>query len=550
MTGAQACLGALVLLPLLAAALSVLLPHTARRVTGVLVAVAVVVLTVPVVTEVAGGAVLELGLAGHQAPLGIMLRADGLSALFVSLTGVVGLAVSGYAALMPAGTGTRLVGTGPGRSRWEPSHPGFWPLWLACWSGLNAVFVSGDLFNTYVGLELASLSAVGLVALGGRSAWPAALRYLFIAVLGSLLFLVAVGLLVSVTGTLDLEQSARVIAGTPGTHEAVALALALASVGLGLKVAIVPLHRWLIPAHSSASSAVSPLLSALVIKASLFVVLRCWIWLAAPGLSPSLQPGPGAGTVDMVGALGWVFGALGVLAVIHGSVMAIRQDRLKPLVAYSTVAQVGYWLLFFPLVMDSGTDSLEEVGVTTLADDAVLAGAVSGTVALALGHGLAKAGLFLSAGFLKDVYGTDVIDDLRGAGRRHPMIVMTMGLSAVGLAGLPLSLGFTGKWQLATAAVASGHYWMVVVLVLGTLLSAAYLLKAIAPLLIQVEDDDGVLSAEARTADGAGILVPARQQRTVAFLPQIAPFALGTLTVLTGLLGAWTTSVLGVGAPW
>ncbi|SMF11487.1 proton-conducting transporter transmembrane domain-containing protein [Kocuria marina] len=159
---------------------------------------------------------------------------------------------------------------------------------------------------------------------------------------------------------------------------------------------------------------------------------------------------------------------------------------------------------------------------------------MAGTVAFALGHGIAKAGLFLAAGFLGDVYGTDEINELRGAGKRHPVFVMAMGMCAVGLAGLPESLGFTGKWQVATSAVGAGRYWMLAVLVLGTLLSAAYLLKALAPLLVAAEDDD----SEAR--------LPDRVLEATPLLPQFAPFTLGTLTVVKGLLSAWSASVRGV----
>ena len=546
MTLEQFSLGALVLLPLLVASITVVCSHRARRIAGPVTAVGIAGLTVPVVVSVATGRTVELALSDVRAPLGIMLRADGLSAVFLCLTSLVGVIVTLYAALLPQATGKQLVSThGPTGSqlppaRWQGAHPAFWPLWLACWSGLNAVFVSGDLFNTYVGLELVGLTAVALVALGGRDAWPAALRYLFIAVLGSLLFLVAVGLILAATGTLDILQASQVIARDPGTHPAVVLALTLASLGLALKLALVPLHRWLIPAHAGAPGTVSPLLSALVIKASLFVLLRCWLWVAAPGTAPSLDPAPEAPaeSLVMLTVLTWLLGGLGAAAILVGSVMALKQSRLKPLIAYSTVAQVGYWFLFFPMLLDPASDSLEDRAVTSLSDDAVLAGAVGGTVALALGHGLAKAGLFLAAGFLKDVYGTDEIDELRGVGKNHPMLVMAMGLCGVGLAGLPVSLGFTGKWQLATSAVGSGHYWMLAVLVVGTLLSAAYLLKALAPMLVEAEDDD------------SDIHLPERELESLPLLPQFAPFALGTLTVLTGLLGAWNAAVLEVGAPW
>ncbi|GAA1141315.1 complex I subunit 5 family protein [Nesterenkonia lutea] len=560
LTLTQLCLAGVVMIPLLTSAVSVLLGSRARRVLGVVTAAAVLGLGVPLVAQVTAGQTVELALGGFTAPLGITLRADGLSALFLAMTAVVGAVVTCYAAARPDSTGLRLVG----KDTWRAGQTGFWPLWLGCWAGLNAIFVSADLFNTYVGLELVGLSAVALVALGGRESWSSALRYLFITVLGSLLFLVGVALIYSVTGTLDLFDAGAAIAelaraadatgrtgGTGGTAGAggiggadpsagdpagtgpadlspVVLAMILMSLGLALKMALVPLHRWLIPAHSGAPSAVSPLLSGLVIKASLFVLLRCWLWVAGP--LPELT------------VLAWLLAGMGAAAILIGSVLALRQTHLKPLVAYSTVAQVGYWFLLLPLILDPSASAMEARPGTTLEDGSVLAGALSGTVTLALGHGLAKASLFLSAGHLKDLYGTDEIAVLRGAGREHPMLILSMGLSAVGLIGLPLSLGFSGKWLLATSAVASGHYWMLPVLVIGTLLSAAYLVKAVAPLLVMSEDDDSAVSLpEAQTTAGS----PALTGRA-----QLAPFVLGSLTVLTGFLGVWFTGVLEVGAPW
>ena len=180
MTTAEFSLGALVLAPLLIAAVTVLLPAPARRGAGPLTAVVTAALTYPVVAAVAAGEPVTLAVGGYEPPLGVTLRADGLSALFLLLTTVVGSLVTVYAALVPASTGQRLVSEASTRSgdapdlRWRSGHPAFWPLWLGCWSGLNAVFVSGDLFNTYVGLEVVGLTAVGLVALGGRPAWRAA----------------------------------------------------------------------------------------------------------------------------------------------------------------------------------------------------------------------------------------------------------------------------------------------------------------------------------------------------------------------------------------
>ncbi|WP_120006474.1 complex I subunit 5 family protein [Nesterenkonia muleiensis] len=489
MTAAELSLGAVVLAPLLAAALAAALPHTARRALGVGIAALVLLLTGLLAVQTVAGEVTELALGGYPAPLGIHLRADGLSVLFLGMTALVGAVVTVFAAAS------------------RHTHQAFWTLWLGCWAGLNAVFVSGDLFNTYVGLELVGLTAVALVALGGRGSWAPALRYLFIAVLGSLLLLVGVGLIVSVTGTLDVVQAAEVLAGRPDAAPAALLALTLITVGLCMKLALLPMHAWLVPAHASAPSAVSPLLSGLVIKAALFVLLRCWLWLT-----------DSSGALSALAPLAWGLGAFGAAAVLIGSVMALRQSALKPLAAYSTVAQVGYWFVAFPLLLEE--DAAE--------------GAFIGIVALALGHGIAKAGLFLGAGYLKEAYGTDEIEQLRGAGRQHPYAVMGMSLGLVGLIGLPISLGFTGKWNIATAAVAAEHWWILVLLAAGTLLSAGYAVRALAPLLLQESPTPG----------------EARISRNYRSVPGLCVIGLGALTLVTGFGGVLIAEALEVGAPW
>lgn len=546
----------IVLLPMLGAAVSALLPPTGRRIVTIAVAVTICLLTVPLVTATATGSVTEVFLGGYTAPLGIGVRVDGLSALFVPLTTVVGTSVA-------------VVGAA---SHKAAGGPGFHPLWLGAWSGLNAVFVAGDLFNTYVGLEVVSLTAIGLVALGGRASWSAALRYLFIAVPGALLYLVGVGLIVAQTGTLDIAQSQQVLASQTSDDLATVLALCLMTVGLSMKLALFPMHRWLIPAHSGAPTAVSPVLSGLVIKASLFVIFRMWIWLVVPAVDSG----------GLLAAVAWLLAGLGTAALICGSIMALRQTHLKPLIAYSTAAQVGYWFLFFPILVDptplvSGTRP-----AGPLTDEWVLSAAVTGSVGLAVGHGLSKAGLFLAAGYFKDHYGTDEIVHLRGVASRHPMTFLTMALCAIGLVGLPFSLAFSGKWTLATAAVATGHYWLLVVVVVGTLLSAGYMMVALAPFLREPESDEqsSARRDDSETANIADALENVETPATVSSgsastdsvqlealepttdeasertsgwadrVPQIVVFTLGTLTVLSGLLGAWTGQLLEVGAPW
>jgi hypothetical protein len=217
-----------------------------------------------------------------------------------------------------------------------------WPLWLLMTAGMNALFLSADLFNVYVTIELMTLAAIAWwwprrpAAPHGKGqradALRAAMRYLLLAMLGSLAYLLGVALLYGALGTLDLYDAAARMAGGDA---ATLTALALMSAGLLLKGAIFPLHAWLPGAHAQAPGPVSAVLSALVVKTSVYLLYRLWFWSAA-GIDRE--------------AASWLLGLLGAGAILYGSAAALVQDQLKRVVAYSTVAQLGYLLLVFPLM--------------------------------------------------------------------------------------------------------------------------------------------------------------------------------------------------------
>lgn len=549
MSAAETLLGAVILLPLLGALVTALVPKgagTARRKAsaapdprawaGLTAAMGTAACSIALTWYVAAKeTAVTLAIGGWDVPLGLRLLADGTGAMFVALTGIVGAAASVVAAVMPGATGS------DGRAQ-----PAFWPLWLGCWTGLNTVYLSGDIFNAYVGLELAGLTAVGLVALGGRAAWAAAFRYLVVTVVGSMLFLVAVGLIVSETGTLDFRMAAEhitaVVEGTGAMPVAVVVAVLLGTAGMALKFALAPLHGWLIPAHSSAPSVVSPLLSALVIKAPLLVLFRLWLWVADDSAALTIAA--------------WILGAMGAAALLWGSVMALRQTRLKKLVAYSTVAQAGYWVIALPVIIhpEAAGDDLPGTG----AEDTVLFWVLTGTMALIAAHGLAKAALFLVAGLLKERYGTDDLDDLAGAGRAHPALAMTAGLAAVTLAGLPPSLAFGGKWQLVTGAVMADQWWLLGTVVVSTLLSAGYLLRILAPIFRDTGDDGGTSDATSDAIANATAAVSTdgdSRVATAAVGPPIpvtaagAALALAVLSVAAGFAVVHFDALLQVGGP-
>ena len=419
------------LLPLAGAVAAALLRERAAGVVAVLTALATAAAGAAVVLLVVTDGPLAYEVSGWAPPLGIEVRADGLSAALLAMTSLVGVAITWYA----TADATLLGGRGG------------WPLWLALWSGLNVVYVSGDLFNIYIGLELLSIAAVALVAGGGATARRGAMRYLVVAVAGSLLFLLGVGLLYGQTGTLDVLQAGERL--QPGPEVLVALTAVVA--GMAMKTALFPVHGWLPPAHSAAPAAVSPILSALVVKASFYVLVRLWFDVFGAHVPPAAGP---------------ALGVLGALAVAWGVALALRQTHLKRVVAYSTVAQLGYLFLLFPLATPALTGGAHDTDIARLA--------WMGVFGLLMAHGVAKSAMFLAAGTIAAGYGTDQLSSLRGAVATMPASMFAFGIAGVSLAGLPPTFGFLGKWHLLQASLGSGQWWWLVVLMGGGLGTAAY----------------------------------------------------------------------------
>jgi multicomponent Na+:H+ antiporter subunit D len=465
-----------VLVPLAVGAACFVLPERAARallMPGWLLAAA------PVVVIAAAAGPLRYALGGWGAPLGIELVADGISVALLGLCAVV------YAAVF-----TFALAYFEGGSH-EAAY--FWPLAWLLWGAMNAVALSADLFNLFVTLELLGLAAVGMAALSGKAAaLAAALRYLMAALVGSNLFLLAVALLYGATGVLALDAIGERLA--PGGTAV--LAAALIAVAMALKTALVPLHFWLPPAHGGAVTPVSALLSALVIKASFVVLLRLWLLLA-----PALE----------AQAVANLLAVLGAAAILWGSAAALVQKKIKMLVAYSTVAQVGYLFLVFAL----------------LAGDARLA--LEGGVLQLLAHGLAKAAMFLAAGSLVLSAGRDDLAALRGAAVRQPLAVFAFGLAGASLIGLPPSAGFAAKWQLLRAALESGQWWWALVLIAGGLLTAAYVFRVLRQAFLPPPEDNDA--------------------RPLSALLTIAPFALALAAATGGLFAAALLARLDLASP-
>ncbi len=374
-------------------------------------------------------------LGGWAPPLGIALRADSLSAVMLLAVAAVVCGIALYA--------RADFGSTAGEPEQRASFV-YWLLLLAVWGSLNLVFVSGDLFTLYVALELLTFSGVPLVCLDGKGeTLRAALRYLLFALAGSLLYLLGAVLLYGGYGTLDIA----LLGGRVNPEPIAWAAAALMTVGLLAKTALFPLHIWLPPAHAGAPAAASAVLSALVIKGSWFLVVRLWFDVM-PGVVtlPSAQ----------------LLAGLGATAIVVGSIVALRQERLKLLVAYSTIAQIGYLFLMFPLAFDASG--------STLVHGTVLTGGLLQAVA----HATAKAGMFMAAGLVYAALGHDRIADLGGVARAMPITVLAFAVSGLALMGVVPSGAYLAKKLLLDAADSSGQWWWTLVLQGGAAFTAGY----------------------------------------------------------------------------
>ena len=413
--------------------------------------------------------------AGVAPPLGIALRADGLSAVMLVTSALI---------LPAAGLFARAgFATLPG-AREQRKALTFWIMLQAISAALAIIFVSGDLFNLYVALELLTFAAVPLACVDGRAeTFAAALRYLLFALFGSIFYLLGAALLYGAFGTLDIALLAERIRPLP----AVTIAAALMTAGLLAKTALFPLHLWLPPAHANAPAPASAVLSGLVVKGSFFLVVRLWFFVL-----PALP------------AVGFdaILGALGSAAVVFGSVLALRQPRLKLLIAYSTIAQIGYLFLIFPL--GSGAHAWTTDGW-------------NGGLMQVLAHAFAKSAMFLAAGLLYELLGHDRIANFSGAARVMPMTFLALGLGGLSLMGLPPSGGFAAKWLLMRASIASGQWVWALVLLGGGLLAAGYVFRILAPALA---NEAVKLKAPPRRAGEAIALTLALVAVALGFAPE------------------------------
>ena len=383
--------------------------------------------------------VLEMGtvvysLGGWPAPWGIEYRIDLANAFMLVIVTVIGSAAMPYA-----------------RASIEAEIPEeriylFYCMYLLNIAGLLGIAITGDVFNLFVFLEISSLSSYVMISLGrDRSALTAAYRYLIMGTIGATFYIIGVGMMYMATGSLNMADLATLIPATAGSRT-VLVALAFITVGLGLKIALVPLHMWLPNAYAHAPSVVSVFLAGTGTKVAVYALMRIIFTVFG-----------GAGVFDEFG-LREMLSALGIIAMIGASAVAIYQTNVKRLLAYSSLAQIGYIVLGLAM--------------------ASVLGMAAGIVHL-FNHALIKAGLFMAMGCIFLRTESVKIDDMKGLGSVMPVTMAAFVAGGFGLIGVPLTSGFISKWYLLQAAIEKGWWLAIVAILISSLLAIIYVWRVV-----------------------------------------------------------------------
>jgi len=422
-----------VLVPLIASGVVAILPgRTWPWLITLLAAVASAVIAA-LTLMVALDAPMNYPFGNWPPPIGIEYRVDAANAF-------VALLVAGMAALS-------LPWAKLSVDRDVPERQGpFYALFLMAVAGLMGITLTGDAFNVFVFLEISSLATYALIAHGqDRRALLASFRYLIMGTIGATFLLIGIALLYMMTGTLNMADLAERLPEVQHTRS-VDAALAFIVVGMGLKLAMLPLHLWLPNAYAYAPNFVTIFLAGTATKVALYVMARFIFTIFGADYSFAVLP------------LGAVLMVLGVAGMFAGSWVAMFQDHLKRMLAYSSVAQVGYMVLGLSLMSVAG---------------------LTASFLHLFNHGLMKVALFMAVGTLMYRVKSAKIDDLRGLGGQMPWTLTAFALAGLSLIGVPTTAGFISKWYLILAAVEVDAWWLVGLIVITSMMAVYYIWRVI-----------------------------------------------------------------------
>ncbi|MDG1416379.1 MAG: monovalent cation/H+ antiporter subunit D family protein [Maricaulis sp.] len=427
-----------VTVPLILSAFTAIMPSS-RAAWGLCLSAALFVgwMVILLFGQLATQDVIVYAMGGWDAPMGITYRVDALNLQILALVASIGLlcVIYGYATVKDEIA--------------KDKRPLFYSAFLICFAGLLGVTITGDAFNVFVFVEISSLATYALIAMGAerdRRALTASYNYLVLGTIGATFFVIGVGFLYMATGTLNMADMAGILAETGHTRVTQA-AFAFIVVGLGLKAAMFPLHVWLPNAYATSPSFVTAFLASTATKVAFYALIRFLYAVYTPD------------TGFVMLSFTWVFAVVGVVGMILASVQALFQSDPRRLLAYSSVAQVGYMMLGLGLGNALG-----------------LAAALMHLV----NHAIMKGALFMALGAFGLKFGISKISDLNGLGRTMPASAAAFTVAGISLIGIPLTIGFTSKWYLIIAVLERGWWWAVAAVIMSSLLALAYITRMLA----------------------------------------------------------------------
>lgn len=426
-----------VIVPMLSAPLVMLLkPSGLARAAAIAASLCAFAIAIAMTIGVLDGTTFNYRMGSWPAPYGIELGVDRFSALLLLI--VTG--ASTFALL----AGRRSVDADIEASR----QPLFYSAWLLALAGLSGIPVAADAFNIFVFMEISSLASYVLIAGGSdRRALPAVFKYLMMGTIGATFYLIGIGLIYLMTGTLNLADMELRIHEV-SDQKPILVAAGFITIGLALKAAVFPLHVWLPNAYTYAPNIVTVFLAACSTKVSLYLLLRFDFFVFQGNL---------AGHDSQ---FTWFLTPLALLAILIASSVALFEKNLKRLLAYSSIAQIGYILL--------GASFVTVAGLTA-------------SVLHMFNHALAKGALFLAVGCLATQCIGLRVADLGGVAKRMPWTAAAFVVAGFSLVGIPGTAGFISKWYLITAALEQGPLGiaLVVVIVISSLMALAYIWRVI-----------------------------------------------------------------------
>ena len=380
--------------------------------------------------------VISYPMGSWPAPWGIEYRIDAANAFVLLIVAGIGAVVMAFARFIVEQR-IRLP---------EYKQPWFYTAYLLCLTGLLGITITGDAFNVFVFLEISSLSSYVLISLGrDRRALTASYQYLIMGTIGATFILIGIGLLYAMTGTLNMADLAVRLPAVDGART-VQAAFAFLTVGICLKLALFPLHLWLPNAYAYAPSVVTAFIAATATKVAVYLLLRFFFTIFGNEFS--------FGSMH----LHFVLLPLALAAILATSTVAIFQNNIKRLLAYSSVAQIGYMIL--------GIAFASVTGVT------------AGILHL-FNHALMKSALFLALGCVVYRIGSCNLNDMAGLGKRMPWTMAAFVAGGLSLIGVPLTVGFISKWYLILGALERGWWWVAVLVLIGSLLAVIYIWRVV-----------------------------------------------------------------------